>query len=52
MTLEKEVICKDNMVAPPETQRRNLIKSVHDNILGGIAATQKGHQTRSVMTMI
>lgn len=41
LTIEHGVICNGDLVVPPETQRKLVIKSVHDDIHCGVAATQK-----------
>lgn len=41
LTNENEVICNGNLVIAPETQRKHVIKSVHDNIHCGIVYTQR-----------
>ena len=35
------MICNGDLIIPPETQRKLVIKSVHDDIHCGVAATQK-----------
>ena len=41
LTLEYGVICNGGLIIPPETPRKLVIKSVHDDIHCGIAAIQK-----------
>ena len=41
LTIEHGVICNGDLIISPETQRKLVIKSVHD-IYDGVAATQKG----------
>ena len=41
LTVENGVICNGDLIVPPETQRKIIIKSVHDDVHCGIAATQK-----------
>ena len=35
------MICEGGLIIPPETQRKLVIKSVHDDIQCGVATTQK-----------
>ena len=42
LTIEHGVICNEDLIIPSETQRKLVIKSVHDDIHCGLAATQKG----------
>ena len=37
--IEHEVICNGDLIIPPETQRKLVIKSVSDDIHCGVAAT-------------
>ena len=41
LTIEHEMILNGDLIIPPETQRKLVIKSVHDNIHSGVAATHK-----------
>ena len=41
-----------DLVIPPETQRKLVIKSVHDDIHCGVVATQKKYKFRSMVTGI
>ena len=41
LTIEHGVICEGDLIIPPETQRKLVIKSVHDDIHCGVVATQK-----------
>ena len=41
LKIKHGVICNGDLIIPPETQRRLVIKSVHDDIHWGVAATQK-----------
>ena len=41
LKMEHGVICNGDLINPPETQRKLVIKSVHDDIHCGVAATQK-----------
>ena len=38
---EHGVIFNENLIIPPETQRKLLIKSLHDDIPSGLGVTQK-----------
>ena len=42
LTIEHGVICNRDPIIPPETQRKLVIKSIHDDVHCGVAATQKG----------
>ena len=42
LTIEHGVICNGDLIILLETQRKLVIKSVHDDMLCGAAATQKG----------
>ena len=39
--IEHGVICNGDLIIPPETQRKLVIKSVHDDIHCGVVATHK-----------
>ena len=39
--MEHEVICNGDLIIPPETQRKMVIKSVHDDIHCSVAAIRK-----------
>lgn len=41
LTIENGVVCNGDLVVPPESCRRQVFKSVHDDVHCGIAATQK-----------
>ena len=41
LTIEQGVICNGDLLIPPETQRKLVIKSVNYDIHCGVAATQK-----------
>ena len=41
LTMEHEVICNGDLIIPPETQRKMVIKSVHDDIHCSVAAIRK-----------
>ena len=41
LTIEHRVFYNGDLIIPPETQRKLVIKSVHDDIHCGVAATQK-----------
>ena len=41
LTIEHGVICNGDLIILPETQRKLVIKSEHDDIHCGVAATQK-----------
>ena len=43
LTVEKVVICNEDLIVPPQRMRSEVIKNVHDDIHshGGITATQK-----------
>ena len=42
LTIGHGVICNGDLIIPSETQRKLVIKSVHDDIHCGVPATQKG----------
>ena len=46
------VICNGDLIIPPETQRKLVIKSIHDDIDCGVAATQKKDKIRSMVAGI
>ena len=39
--VERGIIFSADIVMPPQILRKDVIKSVHDNIYGGVAATQR-----------
>ena len=41
LTVERGVIYKADAIAPPQILRKDIIKSVRDDIHGGVAATQR-----------
>ena len=41
LTMDRGVVCNGDLVVPPQKMRKEIIKSVHDDIHCGIAATQK-----------
>ena len=41
LMIEHGVICNGDLIIPPETQRKLVIKGVHDDIHCGVAAIQK-----------
>ena len=41
LTIENGIICSGDTVVPPETLRKDIIQSVHDDIHCGITATQR-----------
>ena len=52
LTIEHKVICNGDLINPPETQRKLVIKSVHDDIHCGVVASQKKDKIRSMVTGI
>ena len=51
LTIEHGVICNGDLVIPPETQRKLVIKIVHD-IHCGVADTQKKDKIKSMVARI
>ena len=51
LMIEHGVICNGDLIIPPETQRKLLIKSVHDDIHCVVAAIQKD-KIRSMVARI
>ena len=49
LTIEHRVICNRDLIIPPETQRKLVIKSVHHDIHCGVAAPQKKDKIRSMV---
>ena len=41
LTMDKGIICNGDLVVPPRRMRKEIIKSIHDDVHGGITATQK-----------
>ena len=39
--IEHRVVFNGDLIIPSEIQRKLVIKSIHDDILSGVAATQK-----------
>ena len=46
---EHGVNCNGDLIIPPETLRKLVIKSLHDDIHCGVAATQKKDEIRSMV---
>ena len=42
LTIKHGVICNEDLIIPPETQRKLVIKSLHYDIHFGVAAAKKG----------
>ena len=52
LMMEHGVICNGDQIIPPETQRKLVTKSVHDNIHCGVSAKQKKDKIRSIVAGI